>query len=294
MDRITALEVFSETVERGSISAAAEHLGLSRAMASRYINLMEEWTGSRLLHRTTRSLSLTVAGEQALLICRDIRTLTDGLAEMGPGIVSAPRGKLKITSNSIFAEFCLTGLILDFLTTYPEIHVDLQVTDRNIDLAEEGIDLAIRVSSSLATHLYARHLGQCSSVLCASPAYLEKYGKPTSLSDLKKHNCLTYAYFGHRVWRFHRDNELVSLPVAGSISTNEASILLKATKMGAGIAILPLFSVEQELTTGRLIALLPEYELDKLAVSAVYLSHKKMPLAQRVLIDYLVEHLRLP
>ncbi len=92
MDRVTAMEVFSETVKRGSISAAAEHLGLSRAMASRYIALMEEWTGSRLLHRTTRRLSLTVAGEQALLLCQDIRTLTDGLAAMGPGSVPVPKG----------------------------------------------------------------------------------------------------------------------------------------------------------------------------------------------------------
>lgn len=294
MDRIKALEVFSETVKRGSITAAAEHLGLSRAMASRYITLMEEWTGSRLLHRTTRRLSLTVAGEQALLLCQEIRALADGLATLGPGIASVPRGKLKITSNSIFAEFCLTGLILDFLASYPEIQVDLQVVDRTVDLAEEGIDLAIRVSSSLAPNLYARNLGHCSSVLCASRDYLDKHGTPVSLSDLKNHNCLTYTYFGHSVWRFHRDNDVVSLPVSGSISTNEAAILLRATRMGAGIAVLPLFAVEQELAAGRLVPLLPEYELDRLEVSAVYLSHKKMPLAQRVLIDYLVEHLRLP
>ena len=294
MDRFTALQVFSETVKRGSISAAAEHLGLSRAMASRYIALMEEWTGSRLLHRTTRRLSLTVPGEQALLLCHDILALTDGLAALDPGIVSAPRGKLKITSNSIFAEFCLTDLIIDFLAAYPEIQVDLQVADRTVDLAEEGIDLAIRVSSSIAPNLYARNLGHCSSVLCASKVYLDKHGAPGGLSDLKNHNCLTYTYFGQSVWRFHKDNDVVSLPVTGSVSTNEAAILLKATKIGAGIAILPLFAVEHELMTGRLVTLLPEYELDRLEVSAVYLSHKKMPLVQRVLIDYLVSHLRLP
>ncbi|MEE9685020.1 LysR family transcriptional regulator [Lelliottia amnigena] len=294
MDRVTAMEVFSETVKRGSISAAAEHLGLSRAMASRYIALMEEWTGSRLLHRTTRRLSLTVAGEQALLLCQDIRTLTDGLAAMGPGSVSVPKGKLKITSNSIFAEFCLTELLVDFLIAYPEIQVDLQIMDRTVDLAEEGIDLAIRTSSILAPNLYARNLGYCSSVLCASHAYLDKHGTPGSLSDLKHHNCLTYTYFGQSAWRFHKESDIVNLPVTGSISTNEAAILFKATKLGAGVAMLPLYAVEQELAAGRLVALLPEYELDRLSVSAVYLSHKKMPQAQRVLIDYLVEHLRLP
>ncbi|MDR6680191.1 LysR family transcriptional regulator [Pseudomonas oryzihabitans] len=294
MDRFTALQVFSETVKRGSISAAAEHLNLSRAMASRYITLMEEWTGSRLLHRTTRRLSLTVAGEQALLLCQEILTLTDGLAAMGPGLESTPRGKLKITSNSIFAEHCLTGLIIDFLTIYPEIQVDLQIADRTVDLAEEGIDLAIRVSGSLAPNLYARNLGNCSSVLCASRAYLDEHGTPGSLSDLKKHNCLTYTYFGQSVWRFHKDNNVVSLPVTGSISTNEAAILLKSTRMGAGISILPLFAIEHELLTGELVALLTEFELDKLAVSAVYLSQKKIPQAQRELIDYLVRNLRLP
>ncbi|MDW8845045.1 LysR family transcriptional regulator [Erwinia sp. MMLR14_017] len=294
MDKIKALEVFSETVKRGSISAAAEHLGLSRAMASRYITLMEEWTGSRLLHRTTRKLSLTVAGEQALLLCQDIRALTDGLAAMSPDIVSVPKGKLKVTSNSIFAEYCLTGLIIDFLAVHPEIQVDLQVVDRTVDLAEEGIDLAIRISSSLAPNLYARNLGYCSSVLCASRDYLNKHGTPDSLNDLKNHNCLTYTYFGQSMWRFHQESDIVNLPVTGSISTNEAAILLRATKMGAGIAILPLFAVEQDIAAGRLVGLLPDYSLDRLTVSAVYLSRKKMPPAQRVLIDYLVEHLRLP
>lgn len=293
MDRITALIVFAETAKRGSITAAAEHLGLSRAMASRYIALMEEWTGSRLLHRTTRKLSLTVAGEQALLLCQEIRTLVDGLTAMGPGITAVPRGKLKVTADALLAECCLTGMLIDFLQIYPEIEVNLQVTGRSLDLAEEGIDLAIRIAATLAPALYARHLGYCSSVLCASKAYLDKQGTPGSLRELQDHNCLTYSCFGH-AWRFHPENEVIDLPVTGSISTNEAAILLKAVKMGGGMAVLPLFAVQEEIAAGRLVRLLPEYEPDRLAVSAVYLTQKKMPQAQRVLIDYLVKHLRLP
>ncbi|MBK4769885.1 MAG: hypothetical protein FT726_09425 [Pantoea sp. Morm] len=138
--------------------------------------------------------------------------------------------------------------------------------DRTVDLAEDGIDLAIRTSSSLAPNLYARNLGHCSSVLCASRAYLDNHGTPRSLSDLKNHNCLTYTYFGQSTWRFHKESDIVSLPVTGSISTNEAAILFKATKMGAGIAILPLYAAEQELAAGGLVALLPEYDLDRLSV----------------------------
>lgn len=294
MDRFTALEVFSETVKRGSISAAAEHLGLSRAMASRYIALLEEWTGARLLHRTTRKLSLTIAGEQALIVCGEIKQMTDNLAVLGPDSVARPRGKLRLTSNSIFAQFCLTELLINFLAVQPDIQVDLNVADRTVDLAEEGIDLAIRVSGELDPNLYARKLGDCSSVVCASAAYLQKNGAPASLSDLKTHNCLSYTYFGQSVWRFSKDGEALNVPVSGNLSTNEAAILLRATLLGAGIAILPLFAVENEIASGRLVALLPDYTADRLTVSAVYLTHKQMPLAQRVLIDYLVDHLQLP
>ncbi|MCL6379482.1 LysR family transcriptional regulator [Pectobacterium brasiliense] len=294
MDRFTALEVFSETVKRGSISAAAEHLGLSRAMASRYIAFLEEWTGARLLHRTTRKLSLTVAGEQALIVCGEIKQMAGNLAELGPDSVAKPKGKLRLASNSIFAEFCLTELLLNFLSLQPEIQVDLNVVDRTVDLAEEGIDLAIRVSSALDPNLYARNLGYCSSVICTSADYLEKHGCPTNLSDLKEHNCLTYTYFGQSVWRFSKNGEMINLPVSGNLSTNEAAVLLKATIFGAGIAILPLFAVEREIKAGSLVPILTDYTVERLTVSAVYLTHKKMPLAQRVLIDYLVDNLRLP
>lgn len=294
MDRFTALEVFSETVKRGSISAAAEHLGLSRAMASRYIAFLEEWTGARLLHRTTRKLSLTVAGEQALIVCGEIKQMAGNLAELGPDSVAKPKGKLRLASNSIFAEFCLTELLLNFLSLQPEIQVDLNVVDRTVDLAEEGIDLAIRVSSALDPNLYARNLGYCSSVICASADYLEKNGCPTNLSDLKEHNCLTYTYFGQSVWRFSKNGEMINFPVSGNLSTNEAAVLLRATIFGAGIAILPLFAVEREIKAGSLVPILTDYTVERLTVSAVYLTHKKMPLAQSVLIDYLVDNLRLP
>ncbi|NAT78333.1 LysR family transcriptional regulator [Dickeya dadantii] len=294
MDRFTALEVFLETVKRGSISAAAEHLGLSRAMASRYLALLEEWTGARLLHRTTRKLSLTIAGEQALIVCGEIKQMAGNLAELGPDSIAKPKGKLRLASNSIFAEFCLTELLLNFLSLQPEIQVELNVVDRTVDLAEEGIDLAIRVSSALDPNLYARKLGYCSSVLCASAAYLKKNGCPDSLNDLKEHNCLTYTYFGQSVWRFSKNGEMINLPVSGNLSTNEAVVLLRATILGAGIAILPRFAVEREIKSGSLVPILTDYAVERLTVSAVYLTHKKMPLAQRVLIDYLVDNLQLP
>lgn len=294
MDRFTALEVFSETVKRGSISAAAEHLGLSRAMASRYLALLEEWTGARLLHRTTRKLSLTIAGEQALIMCGEIRQVAGNLALLGPDSAAKPRGKLRLTSNSIFAEYCLTELLVRFLNEQPEIQVDLNVLDRTVDLAEEGIDLAIRVSAALDPNLYARKLGDCSSILCASAAYLDKNGVPDTLTDLKAHNCLAYSYFGQSVWNFSQNGETVSVPVSGNLSTNEAAILLRATRLGAGIAILPLFAVAGEIQSGNLVPLLQDYRVERLTVSAVYLTHKQMPQAQRALIDYLVENLRLP
>lgn len=207
MDRITAMQVFVETAERGSVSAAAQHLDMSRAMASRYVAFVEQWTGARLLHRTTRRLTLTAAGAQMLPLCRDMLGLAEHVATVVAEPGDAPRGALRITASAIFAQTHVTDAVLDYLVRYPAVSVDLLVTDRTADLVDERIDLAIRITNAVDPSLIARRLGTCRSALCASPGYLAEHGAPKRPHDLTRHNCLTYAYFGQSLWHLTRDGD---------------------------------------------------------------------------------------
>ena len=292
MDRLIAARVLLETIARGSISAAAAHLGLSRAMATRYIAQMEDWAGARLLHRTTRKLSLTAAGEEALPLCKQMLALARDVGELGAQAESVPKGLLRVTASSIFAEYCLTDALMVFLQAHPAVAIDLQIVDRTTNLAEDGIDLAIRVTQTLDPNLIARRLGDVRSVVCASPAYLAAHGTPLNVRDLSAHNCLTYAYYGRSLWHFKVGADNVMVPVSGNFSTNEASVVVRAALGGAGIALLPQFAAAQAIEDGRLMPLVPEAEVHALGVYAVYLSRQHMPAALRSLIDFLAGHLQ--
>ncbi|WP_323120246.1 LysR family transcriptional regulator [Burkholderia alba] len=289
MDRFTAMRVFLETVERGSVSAAAQHLDMSRAMASRYVAFMEQWTGARLLHRTTRRLTLTAAGTQMLPLCRDMLGLADRLESVAADDGDTPRGTLRITASAIFAQTHLADAVLAYLARYPAVSVDMQVMDRTVNLVDERIDLAIRITNELDPNLIARPLGVCRSVVCAAPAYLRAHGTPTRPHDLARHNCLTYAYFGQSLWQLSRDGEPATVPVRGNFSANESLVLLRAALAGAGIALLPTFAAAEPIRAGTLVPVLPDYAAASLNIHAVYASRRQMSLAMRTMIDFLAE-----
>jgi len=292
MDRLIAAKVLLETVARGSISAAASHLGMSRAMATRYIGLMEEWAEARLLHRTTRKLSLTAAGEEVLPICKDLVALSQDVSSMGNYAENMPKGLLRVTASSIFSEYCLTDILMEFLQLHSAVSIDLQIVDRAINLAEEGIDLAIRVTANPDPSVIARKLGEVRSVVCAAPSYLQAHGEPTHVRDLAAHNCLTYAYYGPTTWQFSTQDESFLVPVSGNFSTNEAAIVVRAAISGSGIALLPHFAANAEIKAGRLVELVPKFKVNPMSVYAVYLSRHRVPTAMRVLIDFLSASLK--
>lgn len=292
MDRLTAAFVFVETVARGSISAAG-HLGLSRAMATRYIASMEDWAGARLLHRTTRKLSLTPAGEDVLATCKEMVVLANGVRAIGAEAGSVPKGLIRMTAPAIFAEHSLAEPLLGFLNANPAVRIDLQVADTITNLAEEGTDLAIRVTKALDSILIARRLGEVRSIICAAPKYLEEHGVPVKVSDLGAHNCLTYTHYGRDSWQFKVGGATESVPVSGNFSSNDASIVLRAAIQSGGIALLPDFAVQQAVHEGRLVRLFSEAESETLGVYAVYLSRLHMSKALRALIDYLAKNLTL-
>ncbi|GJI94522.1 LysR family transcriptional regulator [Duganella caerulea] len=290
MDRITAAQVFVSIAERGSMIAAAEALDMSRAMVTRYLAEMEEWAGARLLHRSTRRLSLTDAGDVTLARCRRMLELAEAMEVASGADADTPQGLLRITSSQSLAQAALAIAVTAFLKRYPRTSVDLQMNNRAVNLVEQRIDLALRITNALEPNLIARQLGQCDSVVCAAPSYLAERGTPLRAEDLAAHNCLTYTYFGKSLWQFtDRDGEAVSVPVSGNLSANEDLILLKAAEEGAGIALQPLYSAAPLIADGRLVALLPDFVPQQMGIYGIYTSRQHMSPALRAMLDFLLD-----
>ncbi|MDI3271242.1 LysR family transcriptional regulator [Pseudomonas sp. AL03] len=292
MDRLQAMRVFVTVVDLGSQSAAADHLDLSRPVVSRYLAELEDWVGARLMHRTTRKLSLTAAGSEILPRCRQMLDLSTDMQAAVSEPDDAPRGVLRISVSTSFGQAQLADAMAAYVKRYPGVSIDLQMLDRTVNLVDERIDLAIRTSNDLDPNLIARRLTVCRSVICASPAYLLEHPTPLRVEDLSQHNCLTHSYFGKSLWHFEEDGEQVSVPVQGNISANEASTLLRATMAGAGVAMLPSYQAGVPIHSGELIRLLPHAEPRQMNVYAVYASRKHMPATLRSMLDFLV--LRFP
>lgn len=291
MDRLTATRVFVEVVERGSQTAAAEALEMSRAMVSRYLGELEAWVGARLLHRTTRKLSLTGAGEQLLGQCREMLAMAEAMQSVSRTDEAAPRGTLRIACSQSLAQAWLVRALDDFIRRYPQVSVDLLVGSQAVNLVEARIDLALRITNQLDPNLIARQLAVCSSVVCATPAYLARHGTPLRPEELAQHNCLSYAYFGRSIWEFSRAGEPHAVAVSGNLSANESMVLLEAVLADIGISLQPRYSVSAHLRSGALVQLLPDYEPQELGIHALYGTRRQMPPALRALLDFLIERL---
>jgi len=289
MDRLTAMRVFIEVAERGSLTGAGERLELSRAMVSRYIASLEQWLGARLLHRTTRRVSLSDAGQQALSRCQRMVEMADEVVAAAGARRSEPVGKLRITTSLSFAQAQLTAAIIAFQQRWPSVEVELFVVDRAVHLVDERIDLAVRITNALDDSFVARRLATCHSVLCAAPSYLRRSGVPKSAAELKAHNCITHAFGARAEYRLRHHGQPVTVPVGGSLFCNETAVLREAALAGAGIAMLPTYYVGDAIERGALVRLLPDLEPEPLGIHAVYLSRRHQAQALRLLIEFLAE-----
>ncbi|WP_313212103.1 LysR family transcriptional regulator [Stenotrophomonas sp.] len=294
MDRMTAMNVFVEVAERGSLTAAAEALEMSRAMVTRYLAEVERWLGARLLHRTTRRISLTGPGEAALLRFRQMLAIGDELRGELATDDPEPHGLLRVTASVSFGQNHLAAAVAEFVKRHPLTRVELLLVDRVVNLVEERVDIAVRISRAIDPSLIARPLGQCRSVLCAAPSYLAERGTPTTADALAAHNCLTHHYVGKSVWHLQRDGRKIAVAVGGNISANEASLLLEAVRAGAGIAMLPMYQIAPLLQAGELVAVLPDHEVELLGLYAVYASRRQLPTIMRSFLDFLVERFASP
>src|ERR1035437_1096763 len=276
MDRLTALQVFVEVAHSGSFSATADKLDMSRAMVTRYVGELEQWLGARLLQRTTRSVTLTDAGESCLRRGQQMLTLMQDVEEETSRHDDALRGQLRITCSMSFAYAQMAAAVTHFLAQHPQLKIDLNVSEGALNLVEARIDLAIRISAEPDPSLIGRVLAPCTSVLVASSSYLAAHGVPRVPADLSAHRCLSYANFGKSVWQLTRDEEQTQVSVTSHFSANEATALLSAALVGAGIALQPAYLVNPHLRDASLQVVLPEWKVPDMSIYALYPSRKHL------------------
>ncbi len=292
MDRLFAMQVFATVAECGSFTAAAERLDLSRAMATRHVEALEQWLGARLLHRTTRRVSLTDAGAQCLRYSQQMLALADEVqGEMRPG-GNQLRGLLRVTCSMSFGHAQMAPAIVQFMRLHPHLKIDLLVDDGALDLVEQRIDLAIRISAAPGAALIGRQLAVCESVLVASPAYLDGAGRPTEPAQLQAHRCLGHMRVGRHVWHLTRredEGDEQQVAVTTWFNANEATVLAAAAVQGAGIAMQPTYLVQPLLASGALEQVLPAWRPQPLDVYALYSSRRHLPESVRALLDFLAQ-----
>lgn len=289
------LTVFHSVVKHQSYAKAAEELGLSPSGVSRIVSRLEERLGARLLQRTTRKLSLTeVGGEFHARTAQILVDLADAESQVQHAVLK-PRGNLRVTASVVFGQVYMAPLLEHLTETFPDLSVDLMLTDRFVDLVDEGIDLAIRIGTLSDSRLVARRLCTNHRVLVASPSYAERRGLPSSPDDLAEHDCLAFTSFARpREWRLIGPKGPVNVNIQSRISSNNVEALATAAKKGLGITVGATLSVGPALLAGELVRVLPAYEFEPTAVYAVFPSARQLSTKVRAIVDLLVDNIQDP
>lgn len=290
MDRVIAAQVYNRICELGSLSAAARALGISRPMVSRYLEQMEKWAGARLVNRSTRKLTLTAAGEKVLQKTRTLSQISQEIEDQS--VKDLPSGTLRVACAHFTAMHIIVPVLPDLLQRYPQLRIDLDVNNHPVSLVGERIDVAIRITDNPEPGMIARRLGECRSVLCASPHYLASRGVPEQLEDLSRHNCLHYSFFAGQSWRFFTpEGEPVTTAVSGNLSASISLLLMEAAINHCGIAMLPEREADAALRQGSLVPVLGAFTPKPIGIFGIYQSRDYQPAAQRVFLDALANHL---
>lgn len=287
------MRLFVGVVQNGSLSAAGRQHGLSPASVSRHISALEESVGGRLLNRTSRKLTLTEAGEiyfqKIEHILQQITEANDSVAQLQ----SVPRGTLRVHSRMLVGHQYIVPALPDFMKQYPDIKVDLLLSNQVVDLVEQNIDVDIRIGKLVDSSLIARKLASSERIVCAAPQYLSQRGPIAAPDDLVNHNCLTYRLnLGRTVWKFKEsDGGLVEVPVTGSLQSDNGQALLAATLAGVGIALMPDWSIRDDVAAGRLVQIFPKhrvsYEAFENGIYAVYQKSRHQSKKVRAFVEFL-------
>jgi DNA-binding transcriptional LysR family regulator len=293
VDKLISMKVFEKVAKLNSFSAAADDMGLSKAMVSKHIASLENSLDVLLLNRTTRRLSLTESGAAYLERVKNILADIEETELAVSTLSSEPRGTLKLTAPTSFGAFHLARAIGGYNQIYPQVQVEMFLTERLHDLAEDGLDLAIHVGHLEDSSLVAKRLASARMVVCGSPAYFEKYGLPETPEDLVDHKCLIFTpRTPANEWSFQKDNKKFNVRVSGDIRSNIGDALRVAAMQDSGLIQLPTYMTGLDIKAGRLQAVLENYEPPESPINALYLHRKHLSAKVRTFVDYLYEILQ--
>ncbi|MEM9102776.1 MAG: LysR family transcriptional regulator [Pseudomonadota bacterium] len=292
MGQLEDMQMFVRIVEAGGISKTAEHLNIAKSAVSRRLTDLEKRLDTQLLRRTTRTSSLTEAGNQYYKRARNILDEVAELNEQTRGVKTHIEGTLKITTPLSFGLMHLSPLLDEFANQYPDVDFQINFTDSHIDLVEEGFEMAIRIGHLQNSSHQARRITEIKHMLCASESYLNKFGTPQSPKDLKHHSFLLYGLFSsHQLKLTDKTGKAYSVPITAKISANNGDFLKNMAVQGHGMTYLPTFITYKELANRQLIPILTEYQLPVMHAYAVYPKNRFLPQRCRFLIDFIVEKL---
>ena len=291
MDRIDSMRLFVRVAELGSFSAVAQQMNVERSVVTRKIAALEAHLGAKLLARSTRRLSLTSAGAPYLEKCREILSLVESAEADLTDNRQAPRGHIRITLPFSFGIHQLMPMFGDFMTSNPEISIELEFNDRRANLIEGGFDLAIRITGRLGPGDVARKIGSSQGVVVAAPDYLKRHGRPKHPGELINHESFGYLLATRSSWAFVIDGETQWFPISGRLEANSGDALLVTTIRGLGISYAPTFVVEKAVRERQLEILLPEFLAPEMGIYAVFPSNRYVPHRVRSLVDYLAKQI---
>jgi DNA-binding transcriptional LysR family regulator len=290
MDKLACMKTFVQAVDAGSISSAAAELRISSQLAGKQIRALEEGLGIKLLARTTRRQSLTDGGQIFYERARNILAEMDLAEALMAETRSEPRGRLRISAPVTWGSHVLTPVLAEYLRRYPEVSVDLSLTNRNVDLVEEGFDILFRAGDLPDSSLIGKRLAPYHLVLCAAPAYLAAAGQPRTPQDLTQHECLVFAHSSLRShWSFIGPQGRVTVPITGRFCANSGEALRAAALSGMGILFQPYQLVADEIAAGRLVRLLPDHEPPPRPLHALYASDRQMTPKLRSFLNFIAQ-----
>ena len=291
MDRLAAMQAFVRVAEAGSFTAVADQMNVARSAVTRQIAALEAHLGVKLMARSTRRLSLTSAGATYLEQCREILDRIDSAEGDLAGEGQILRGTIRTTVPLSLGLLHLTPLILEFAHDHPDIHIDLDLNDRRVNMIEEGMDLALRITEHLPDTTVARRLTACRFVVVAAPDYLRRHGEPKHPDELVQHACLAYSLAARSTWVFLIDGEQRQFDIAGQLTANNGNVLLEASLRGMGIAYQPTFMVADQVRDGSLVPILKAFPTPRLDMCAVFPGNRFVPRRVRTFVDFLASRL---
>ena len=290
MDKLNSIRAFTKVVQHSSFAAAARDLRLSRSAVSKHVIELEQELGVQLLSRTTRSVTATENGQAYYERCLAILSDLEEADLSATRLQAEVRGLLRINAPMSFGTLHLARAVADFMEKYPDLRIQLLLSDQQVDPVQEGFDITLRIADLPSSSMIARRIAPARRAICASPSYLARHGTPKHPDDLRGHACLTYGHLATgNQWKLTGPDGDHWIAIPWTLCTNNAEVLRDAAVQGRGIALLPTFIAGADFQQGRLATILPGYQAPEISIYAIYPETRHLSLKVRVFIDFLVE-----